>query len=121
MTDETITDIAALPPSFNGRFSAVLCSEVLEHVPVREWGTMLHHLFRVAKERVYLTTRFHFDPPHPYALTDEKYLDPSHITVLPQPFLRALCTTFGGVRDRAWEKALDWQHKDRVLVYQVPR
>lgn len=99
----------------------VVCREVLEHVPVREWGALLHHLFRVAKERVYLTTRFYLDPPHPFALTDERVVDPSHITVLPQPFVRALCTTFGGVRDRAWESALDWLHKDRVLVYQVPR
>lgn len=102
-------------------FDVVVCREVLEHVPVREWGALLHHLFRVATQRVYLTTRFHIDPPHPYALTDERVVDPSHITVLPQPFLRALCVTFGGVRDREWEKALDWMHKDRALVYQVPR
>lgn len=102
-------------------YDVVVCREVLEHLPVREWGTFLSHLFRVARERVYLTTRFHLDPPHPYALTDERAVDPSHITVLPQPFLRALCTTFGGVRDTAWEAELDWLHKDRVLVYKVTR
>jgi cytidyltransferase-like protein len=105
----------------DNEYDVVVCREVLEHVPVREWGDLLHHLFRVAKARVYLTTRFYLDPPHPFALTNEYEADPSHITVLPQPFVRALCATFGGTRDRVWESALDWQHKDRVLVYQVTR
>ena len=99
-------------------YDVAVCREVLEHIPVREWGAFLFHLFRVA-DRVYLTTRFHLDPPHPYALTTDYDADPSHITVLPQPFLRSLCVAMGGVRDRAWELALDWQHKGRVLVYQV--
>ncbi|MCU0279545.1 MAG: methyltransferase domain-containing protein [Candidatus Nanopelagicales bacterium] len=99
----------------------VVCREVLEHLPVREVGPFLAHLFRVAKSRVYLTTRFHPKPAHPFDLTDECVADPSHITVLPQPFVRALCVTMGGVRDRAWEQKLDWQHKSRVLVYRVTR
>jgi glycerol-3-phosphate cytidylyltransferase-like family protein len=103
------------------RYDVVICREVLEHVPVREWGALLHHLFRVAKERVYLTTRFTQAPAHPFELGDELAVDPSHITTLPQPFVRALCVAQGGHRDHVWESALDWQHKQRALVYQVPR
>lgn len=94
-----------------------ICREVLEHIPVREWGAFLFHLFRVAHERVYITTRFTAAPAHPYDLTTEFLADPSHITLLPQPFLRALCVTMGGTRDRDWETALDWQEQRRVLVY----
>ena len=102
-------------------YDVVVCREVLEHVPVREWGALLTQLFRVAKERVYLTTRFTPAPAHPFELTDEPLVDPSHITKLPQPFLRALCVTQGGHRSASWEQALDWQHKGRVLVYEVRR
>lgn len=97
----------------------VVCREVLEHIPVREWARFVTQLFRVARQRVYLTTRFTARPRHPYDLTTEFAADPSHITLLPQPWLRALCVACGGVRDVAWETALDWQHKGRVLVYRV--
>jgi len=105
----------------DGEYDVVICREVLEHVHVREWGALLHHLFRVARERVYLTTRFTQAPAHPFELTQELDVDPSHITKLPQPFVRALCVVQGGHRDRAWERALDWQGLGRVLVYQVTR
>jgi SAM-dependent methyltransferase len=102
-------------------YDVVICREVLEHIPVRKWGAFLHHLFRVARERVYITTRFTPAPAHPWELTDELQVDPSHITRLPQPFVRALCVVNGGTRDATWEAALDWQHKGRVLVYKVTR
>jgi hypothetical protein len=99
----------------------VICREVLEHIPVREVGSFLHHLFRVARHYVYLTTRFTEAPAHPFALTTEFAADPSHITLLPQPFVRALCVTMGGVQKPLMEQALDWQDKGRVLVYEVKR
>jgi glycerol-3-phosphate cytidylyltransferase-like family protein len=102
-------------------YDVVVCREVLEHIPVREWGAFVHHLFRVARERVYITTRFTDHPAHPYDLTAEPEVDPSHITKLPQAFLRALCVVNGGRRDLVWERALDWQQKGRVLVYEVGR
>jgi hypothetical protein len=97
----------------------VVCREVIEHVPVREIGPLLHHVFALAGDRVYITTRFTADPRHPFDLTTEFDADPSHITLLPQPLIRALCVLNGGVRDYEWEAALDWQHKGRVLVYKV--
>jgi cytidyltransferase-like protein len=102
-------------------FDVVVCREVLEHVPVREWGNVVHDLFRLASRWVYITTRFNPAPAHPYDLTDETTVDPSHITCLPQSFLRALCVTMGGTRDREKEQLLDWQGKGRVLVYRVTR
>jgi glycerol-3-phosphate cytidylyltransferase-like family protein len=103
------------------QYDVLVCREVLEHVPVREWGALLHHLFRVAKERVYITTRFTQAPAHPFELTNELDVDPSHITKLPQPLVRALCVAQGGHRSASWEQALDWQGKGRVLVYEVDR
>jgi cytidyltransferase-like protein len=99
----------------------VVCREVLEHLPVGQVGQMLADLFRIAAERVYLTTRFAADPAHPYDVQTEFQADPSHITCLPQSFVRALCVTLGGRRDREWERLLDWQQKGRVLVYEVGR
>ncbi len=97
----------------------ILCREVLEHLPVRELGAFVYHLFRVARERVYITTRFTSAPRHPFDLTTEFDADPSHITLLPQSTIRALCVLNGGIRDPEWEEKLDWQHKGRVLVYRV--
>ena len=111
-------DVAKL---FTDAYDVIVCREVLEHVPVREWGALLYHLFRVAKQRVYLTTRHTQAPAHPFELTDEPHIDPSHITKLPQPLLRALCVVQGGHRNAAWEEALDWQLKGRVLAYEVTR
>lgn len=110
-----------LNPEYVDHADVVVCREVLEHVPVRQIGVFMGHLFRLANERVYITTRFTARPRHPYDLTTEFDADPSHITLLPQPLIRALCVLHGGVRDAAWEAALDHQRKGRVLVYQVMR
>ena len=95
----------------------MVCREVLEHVPVREWGALLHHLFRVARERVYLTTRHTPAPAQPFELTDERDVDPSHITRLPQPFVRALCVAQGGHRDAAWERR--WTGRARAACWSM--
>lgn len=102
-------------------YDVVVCREVLEHVPVREYASVIYDLFALAIRYVYITTRFTPNPAHPFDLTDESAVDPSHITCLPQSFVRALCVTMGGRRCREWEEKLDWQHKGRVLVYEVTR
>jgi glycerol-3-phosphate cytidylyltransferase-like family protein len=100
-------------------YAVAVCREVLEHLPVRALGPFIGHLFRLARERVYITTRFTGSPRHSFALATEYEADPSHITLLPQPLVRALCVLHGGVRDPEWEAALDHQRKGRVLVYTV--
>ena len=107
-------DVARMPPKIA---HVALCREVLEHVPVVEIPALVCELFRVARKFCYITTRFSegavFD-----AATDFE-TDPTHITCLTQPFLRALCVLNGGKRRRDLEQRLDWQNKGRCLVYEL--
>lgn len=100
-----------------GKFDVVICREVLEHLSVYQIPRAVTNLFRLSSRLVYITTRFSdqgvFD-----AATDFD-TDPTHITCLSQPFLRALCVLSGGKRRRDLEQKLDWQNKGRVLVYEV--
>lgn len=109
-----VMDVANVPPSFS---DVVVCREVLEHVEVQEIPAMVCDLFRVARKFVYITTRFHdgslFD-----AATDFE-TDPTHVSLLSQPFLRSLCVLNGGKRRRDLEQRLDHQNKGRVLVYEI--
>ncbi len=93
----------------------VICREVLEHLTVPQVCETVRQLFRLSREVVYITTRFHggslFD------VREEREVDPTHQTLLTQPFLRALCVLNGGVRRPDLESALDWQQKGRVLCY----
>lgn len=97
----------------------VICREVLEHLTVAELTEMVGHLFRLATHAVYITTRFHPSPASVFAVTDEPAVDPSHITLLNQTLLRALCVLHGGRRNREAEAHLDHAGKGRVLVYDV--
>jgi hypothetical protein len=125
MLKERGIDVAGFDPAFGPvealESDVVICREVMEHVLVGHVGRLLHDLFRMARRYVYITTRFTANPAHPFDLTNETDVDPSHITCLPQSFVRALCVTMGGRRCREWEEKLDWQHKGRVLVYEVTR
>lgn len=95
----------------------VICREVLEHLTVDQVTETVMHLFRLAKRAVYITTRFHTQSV--FDVTDERDVDPTHQTLLTQPFLRALCVLNGGTRRRDLEAMIDWQKKGRVLVYSV--
>ena len=97
----------------------VICREVLEHLTVAELTEMVGHLFRLASHAVYITTRFHQSPSSVFAVMDEPCIDPSHITLLTQTLLRALCVMHGGRRNRDAEAVLDHAGKGRVLVYDV--
>lgn len=94
----------------------VICREVLEHMTVQDVHWMVCNLFRSAREAVYITTRFQSDRSV-FDVTDERDVDPTHISLLSQSFLRALCVLNGGVRDREAERKLDHLGKGRVLVY----
>jgi cytidyltransferase-like protein len=108
-----VMPVERMPAGFS---DVVICREVLEHVPVQEIPAMVCDLFRVARRFVYITTRFSaasvFD-----AATDFE-TDPTHISLLSQPFLRSLCVLNGGKRRRDLEITLDHQAKGRVLVYE---
>ena len=96
-----------------------ICREVLEHVPVADIPGMVCDLFRVARRFVYITTRFSADAVFDCQTSDD--LDPTHISMLSQPFLRSLCVLNGGARRRDLESKLDHAKKGRVLVYEVSR
>ena len=94
-----------------------ICREVLEHLTVRQVAEMVCQLFRVARKFVYITTRF--NDLGAFDVTDERSVDPTHQTLLSQPFLRSLCVLNGGRRRRDIETKLDHLNKGRVLVYEV--
>ena len=105
-------------PFSDQKCDLVICREVLEHIALRHIASTVADLCRLARRYVYLTTRFHPAPLHLLDVATSDDLDPTHITMLNQDFLRALIVLHGFTRDRAKEQAMDWQHKGRVLVYE---
>jgi cytidyltransferase-like protein len=114
--DETVVHIhlSDVPKKIS---DVAICREVLEHVRVREIPSMVRDLFRVARKFVYITTR-HTHGSVFDAATDFE-TDPTHISLLTQPFLRSLCVLNGGKRRRDLETRLDHQNKGRVLCYEL--
>lgn len=94
----------------------VICREVLEHLTVAHVARTVYDLFRMARKFVYITTRFSTQSVFDCATDFET--DPTHITLLSQPYVRSLCVLNGGTRRRDLEQSLDWQNKGRVLVYE---
>lgn len=94
----------------------VICREVLEHLTVTHLARTVYDLFRMARKFVYLTTRFSAEGVFDCATDFET--DPTHITLLSQPYVRSLCVLNGGKRRRDLEQRLDWMGKGRVLVYE---
>lgn len=107
-------DISELPEKM---CDVAISREVLEHLPVEQVANMVSELFRVARKYVYITTRFSTGAV--FGVTDERDVDPTHQTLLSQPFLRAMCVLCGGRRNREIEARLDHMGKGRVLVYAV--
>ena len=97
----------------------VICREVLEHLTVKQIAIAVRNLVKLSSKFVYVTTRFTAKS----ALLDvdgSDDLDPTHISLLHQDFLRSLFVLEGCTRRADLEAKLDWQHKSRVLVYEVP-
>ena len=99
------------------RHHLVICREVLEHLTARQISIAVRNLFRLSSKYLYITTRF--SSSSVFDAGTEFDVDPTHITCLSQPFLRALCVLNGGKRRRDLEQQLDWMKKGRVLVYEV--
>ena len=114
-------DVASESPQdlYHAYFDLVICREVLEHLTVRQIRRAVTNLCRASSRWVYVTTRFHpcLDADLLDVATSDT-LDPTHITLLHPDFLRALFVMEGFRRDRARERALDWQYKGRVLFYE---
>lgn len=102
-------------PYFN--YDLVVNRECLEHLTVLQIRRAVTNLCALSSRYVYLTTRFtqakHFLD---FATSDD--LDPTHISIMPQDWLRHLFVLEGFKRRADLEARMDWQQKGRVLVYE---
>ena len=99
-------------------YDLVLCREVLEHLTLRQLRQAVGNLCKLSDQYVYVTTRFAKAPAHFLSVDTADDLDPTHITMMTQPFLRLLFVLEGFKRRADLETLLDWQHQGRVLVYE---
>ena len=106
------------PNPANERFALVICREVLEHVPFRGVRDLISGICALSSRYVYLTTRFAQAPAHFLSVDEADDLDPTHITMLNQDFVRLLFVLEGFTQRADLEAAMDWQQKGRVLVYE---
>lgn len=109
---------ANTPGILTRRYHVVICREVLEHVPFREWPNVIWDLNEIAQRFIYITTRF-TAKPHLLAVDGSDALDPTHISLANPSLLRTLCVLHGGRRRADLETRLDWMQKGRCLVYEV--
>jgi cytidyltransferase-like protein len=110
-------DSTVFPPGFG--HNLVICREVLEHVEARRIGRLVQTLVSRSDRYVYVTTRF-CAGAHLLDVDGSDDLDPTHVTMMNQDFLRALFVLEGCRRRADLEARLDWMKKGRVLVYEVP-
>lgn len=97
----------------------VICREVLEHLRAAEIVTAVRHLVALSSRLVYVTTRF-ATGAHLLDFDQRDDLDPTHVTMLSQDYLRSLFVLQGCRRRADLESRMDWKHLGRVLVYEVP-
>jgi SAM-dependent methyltransferase len=97
-------------------YDLVICREVLEHLTVVQVKQAVANMVRMTNRFIYVTTRFHPNPPTLLDFNEQDDLDPSHITLLNKDLLR-LMFILEGCRSRAdLEQRMDWGNKGRVLV-----
>lgn len=96
----------------------VICREVLEHLTVLQIRQAVTNLCKLSTQFIYVTTRFAKAPQSLLDVDTSDDLDPTHMTMLHQDFLRVLFVLEGFKRRADLEERLDWQHKGRVLVYE---
>ena len=99
-------------------FDLVLCREVLEHCTIREIRRIVSQLCALSSKYVYVTTRFNQAPAHLLDVQTSDALDPTHISMLNQDFLRVLFVLEGFKRRADLEQRMDWKQLGRVLVYE---
>lgn len=99
-------------------YDLVICREVLEHMPIGDITKAVANMCRISARYVYLTTRFHPAPEGLLDVTDERQVDPTHITLLNKNLLRLMFVLNGFHRRPDLEERMDWLQKRRVLVYE---
>ena len=112
----TIGDASGTIDKADGTYDLVICREVLEHLTVLEVRKAVANMARLSSRFIYVTTRFHPNPPTLLDFNTSDDLDPSHITLLNKDLLR-LMFVLDGCRSRPdLEAKMDWGNKGRVLV-----
>ena len=102
-------------------YDLVICREVFEHLTVLQVRQAVANICRISSRFVYLTTRFHPQPPSLLAFTTQFDVDPTHITLLNKDFLRVLFVLEGFRSRPDLEARMDWLQKGRVLVLEKDR
>ena len=96
----------------------VICREVLEHVPLRQFRHTVTALCACASRMVYVTTRLCAAPLSAFDLDTQDHLDPDHKTMLTKELLRALFVLEGFRRRPELEAAVDWTRQGRCFIYE---
>ncbi len=114
----TIAGMVDEPVYPDNAYDLVICREMMEHLTVLQVRRLVANICRISSNYVYVTTRFHPNPDSLLSITDEPEVDPSHITLLNQDFMRVLFVLEGFHRRTDLEDTVDWMKKGRVLIYQ---
>ncbi len=99
-------------------FDLIICRELIEHLTLLETRQVIHNMARMSSRYIYVTTRFHPAPTSILDVTDERDVDPTHITLMTKDLLRVLLTLEGFKSRPDLEQKMDWLNKGRVLVYE---
>jgi cytidyltransferase-like protein len=99
-------------------YDLVICRELIEHLTVLEARRLVENICRISSRFVYVTTRFHPSPATMLDVTDERHVDPTHITVMTKDLLRVMFILEGFKSRPDLEQRIDWLNKGRVLVYE---
>jgi SAM-dependent methyltransferase len=105
-------------PFKDKEFDVVLSREVLEHLTVIELHKAISEMCRVSSRLVYVTTRFAQNPKSLFDVETEFDADPTHITCMVQPLVRAIFNLHGYKVRPDLQNEMDWLNKGRVLVYE---
>ena len=104
--------------AYDSTYELVICREVLEHLTLKELVRTARKLCALSTRYVYVTTRFAKSPAHLLSVDESDDLDPTHITMVTQDFLRLLFVLEGFTRRADLEAKMDWMKKGRCLVYE---
>lgn len=100
------------------RYDLVICREVLEHCTILQIRRAVATLCALSSRYVYATTRLNDDATHMLDVKTSDDLDPTHISMLSRPMLRALFVLEGFRRRHDLEQRMDWRQLGRVFVYE---
>lgn len=95
----------------------VICREVLEHLTLVQIRRAISNLCALSSKFCYITTRFSSEHDLLRVETHDD-LDPTHITLASKDLIRLLLVLEGFKRRADLEERMDWQKKNRVLVYE---